>query len=486
MSSTPGTTICHVCGYKPPPDTSDQATCPQDGSWLIDEAVHTRFHADPFLGRVIGGKYPVVGVLGAGGMGAVYRAIQQPVGRPVALKVIRDVAGKDPAIRKRFEQEAELVARLGHPNTVTLFDFGFHHDGTLFMVLELVEGHLLSQEIVRGALAPERAAHIVASVLDALVEAHTLGVIHRDLKPDNIMLSQTAWGREDVKVLDFGVAKIMAERPDAERGLTQTGVVFGTARYMAPEQVRRRAVDHRADLYSLGVILYECLTGKVPFDADNTFDILLAHIQKAPDADPMACLPTALRSVLKRALAKRAERRYGSAHEMAAAVRGAAGLPDHTPSVPAVGAAGLATPSPDGPRDDTRTSQELSAEIVSRQERGAERGWLLPAAVVAATTGDKPLACMTAVLVTTEGVTTNVSLSSSPCTVMVSVAPVFETFACSTPAKLTVPTPPPVTVASMAEGGTMPRVTTTPAVPSPFTFATSEAEGSPPPRFTVV
>ncbi len=340
--------VCHFCGFRP---TAGENACPEDGSWLITQEAHDKNPTDPFLGRVMAGKYPIVGVLGAGGMGSVYRAIQQPVGRNVALKVIRYTGDDADTVQARFAHEASIVAQLSHPNTVTLYDFGVNNDGTLYMVLELVNGHPLTREIKAGALTVDRACSVVGAALDALIEAHQLGLVHRDLKPDNIMLSATTWGGDAVKVLDFGIAKVLGGDEDATSQLTQTGMVFGTPRYMAPEQARAKTIDHRADLYAMGVILYESVTGSVPFDADNTFDILLAQLQQAPPDIDDPQVPTDVKEVLKKSMAKDADERYQDAAEMAQAIRTAAGLPVRTTSasMPAMakGRALLAEPDPE-------------------------------------------------------------------------------------------------------------------------------------------
>ncbi len=375
--------MCHQCGY---PGAPSETACPKDGNWLVDAAVHDKHPNDPFLGKIIADKYPLVGILGAGGMGSVYRGIQQPVGREVAVKVIRYTGDDAETVRQRFAHEASIVAKLSHPNTVTLFDFGVHGDGTLYMVLELVEGHPLSQEISAGPLPVDRACSIIGAALDALIEAHKAGLVHRDLKPDNIMLAPTTWGGDTVKVLDFGIAKALGGDESATSQLTQTGMVFGTPRYMAPEQARAKAIDHRADLYAMGVLLYECVSGRVPFDADNTFDILLAQLQMAPPDIDDPSVPKEVKDILAKALAKKPEDRYQSAVEMCAAVREAGGLAarsseDGEPAT-AAGEASLGTPFSSNPIHRSTpvggTSQMLSAEMVVQRAAPPEtsrRGW---------------------------------------------------------------------------------------------------------------
>jgi len=358
-------------------------TCPRDRHYLVAKSELDRDPDDVFMGRVIGGKYPIVGFVGAGGMGTVYRAIQLPVGREVALKIMRSLGGDQHQIRRRFEQEAEVVAQLTHPNTVTLHDFGVHDDSTLYMVLELVRGHPLSADIDAGPIPYKRAAFIIAAALDSLVEAHGLGLVHRDLKPDNVMLVTTNWGAEAVKVLDFGIAKMMGGDQGATDQLTQTGMVFGTPRYMAPEQARGKGIGPHSDLYALGVLLFECLTGRCPFDADNSFDILIAHRQEPPPPlPPELGVPPELEMEVQRALAKEPEQRHPDARSMAAALRHGAGLTTGYSGSAATlddisGAMPLAAPPPNWApeasdedvtavdRDVSSTSREMAAEVVA-------------------------------------------------------------------------------------------------------------------------
>jgi len=234
--SRPDSLVCHVCGLAAGPQAEPGDRCPDDGTCYVFSTDHGLAPDDLFLGRVIGDKYPVLGVIGSGGMGTVYRALQEPVGRAVALKVVKYTGSDAREVQRRFVKEAKVVASLRHPNTITLYDFGVHEQETLYAVMELLDGHPLSAELRGEPMPYRRAATIVAAVLDALVEAHALGLVHRDLKPDNVMLVPTRWGTEGVKVLDFGIAKVLAGSEAASAGLTRAGVVFGTPRYMAPEQ----------------------------------------------------------------------------------------------------------------------------------------------------------------------------------------------------------------------------------------------------------
>ncbi len=234
----------------------------------------------------MGGKYLVQSRAGRGGMARIYRAEQQPLGRTVALKVLiapRNAEENDPLFHRRFFQEAATIARLKHPNTVTIFDYGHEAELDLYyMVMEFVEGRTL-HEVIRGdgPLLPARALRIAHDIARSLQEAHAQGIVHRDLKPSNIMLVETVDG-EQVKVLDFGIAKVLQH--DAEN-LTMDDRIVGSPRYMSPEQIRHHAIDGRSDLYSLGVVLYEMVAGTPPFGGDKTLDTLISHLN-----DPVPAL----------------------------------------------------------------------------------------------------------------------------------------------------------------------------------------------------
>src|ERR1700722_3379276 len=220
--------------------------------------------ADPLIGRTIGGRFKIIGVIARGGMGKVYRAEQSALGRVCAVKVLNPSysGGQDPEFHKRFFLEASVASRLTHPNTVTIFDYGKTDDGIYFMAMEFLDGVTLHRAIRQATFLPEdRAAHIARQICRALREAHAHGVIHRDLKPANIYLVEHGDERDFVKVLDFGLVKNVSGDSRGEE-LTQTGLFMGSPKYMAPEQIRGDRVDLRTDIYALGVILYEMITGK--------------------------------------------------------------------------------------------------------------------------------------------------------------------------------------------------------------------------------
>ncbi|MEP7123976.1 MAG: serine/threonine-protein kinase [Byssovorax sp.] len=302
--------------------------CPFDGDTLIETADYNP-SADPLIGQTIDGRYEVVDVIGEGGMGTVYEVRHVTLGRRFALKVLRrDIA--DAEHTARFLQEAKAAAAIGHPNIVAVSDFGEVRLGgpdsaaVPYFVMEFLTGISLAA-LLRSekTLSPQRAAGILLQCASGLAAAHAAGVIHRDLKPDNVFLTPTA-EKEFVKLLDFGVAKMVGQGR-----LTRAGMVFGTPHYMSPEQAAGQSVDHRADVYALGVILYECFAGHVPFEADTYMGVLTKHMfatpeplsQVAPDASSLG----ALGPIAMRCLAKSPADRYASMVEVAAAIEHAMG-----------------------------------------------------------------------------------------------------------------------------------------------------------------
>jgi len=296
------------------------------------------------VGTTIAGRYRIDRLLGSGGMGAVYRAEHVLMRKTVALKVLHREMTLVPEVVARFEREAFAASRIDHPNVVAATDFGQLEDGGFYLVLEFVEGRSLRAVLdAEGALAPDRAARIAAQIASALAEAHAQGIVHRDLKPDNVMLIERPENPEHVKVLDFGIAKVTANDLAGQPALTRFGSVFGTPEYMSPEQAMGTTVDHRADLYALGVLLYEMLAGETPFHDDDLM-ALLARQMTAPPPPLPASVPPALRAVVDRLLAKRPEERPPSADAVVAALAPLAGVGGARPA-PA-GLAALARPAP--------------------------------------------------------------------------------------------------------------------------------------------
>jgi serine/threonine-protein kinase len=242
---------------------------------------------DPLVGTTIAGRYRVERLLGSGGMGAVYRAEHVHMRKAVALKVLhREFLGVNEVVA-RFEREAIAAGRIEHPNVAPATDFGKLEDGSFYLVLEYIDGKSLRALIGEGPLPWERAVAIARQVASALVAAHAAGIVHRDLKPDNVMLVPQADGSERVKVLDFGIARVtLTDAPRDATHLTKVGAVMGTMAYMSPEQALGEDVDERTDLYALGVIVHEMITGKVPFDAPTAAQILAKQITEVPPALP--------------------------------------------------------------------------------------------------------------------------------------------------------------------------------------------------------
>ncbi len=291
---------------------------------------------DPTLGRTIAGKFAVLRRLGAGAMGVVYLARQLALDKVIAIKVLHRELSADAGFVERFRREARAASRLDHPNSIRVFDFGAEPDGLLYIAMEYVEGpDLFAVLHEHGPLSPTAIVDILSQVLSALAVAHDLGVFHRDLKPENIMIVR---GKGDegqpidiVKVLDFGIAKIaetgQQQGEEKARRHTTKGLVVGTPEYMSPEQARGESLDGRSDLYSVGVILYELLTGHVPFEGESPIGTVLKHISDAP-APPSSRNPDVdrrLEAICLKALAKTPSDRFQDAREMRLALRSTSG-----------------------------------------------------------------------------------------------------------------------------------------------------------------
>ncbi len=276
-----------------------------------------------FIGKVIGGKYEITSLLGEGGMGAVYEARHVEVHRKVALKLLHSQFSRSGEMLTRFEREARATGEIGHENIIEVFDLGTDPEtGSAYLVMEKLKGHELSEAIRKyGRLGLGETIDIMLQVLSALAASHELGIVHRDLKPDNIFLTEVAGRTNWVKILDFGIAKF--QTPEDGHKLTQTGQMMGTPYYMAPEQIQGDpAMDHRLDLYACGVILYEMLTGRVPFDAPNVPAMVLAILTYTP---PPLCevdlnIPAALSDVVMKAMSRDKEARFQSANDLAQAL----------------------------------------------------------------------------------------------------------------------------------------------------------------------
>ena len=302
--------VCIYCGT---PLTVTPARNPNLGFGMP-----SRPQRDLLIGTLVAGRFQIEELIGQGGMGKVYRARHLALDRVVCLKMLKPALLEDPTLVGRFEREAKAASRLNHPNGISVLDFGRNDaDGGLFIAMEYVQGKDL-RVVLRDEwpLPEERLCNIMAQVLSALAEAHVHNVIHRDLKPENIMVEQRRDQPDFVKVLDFGIAKILdSDMP----GLTRNDVVCGTPQYMAPEQATGSQLDARCDLYAIGVILYQMATGHLPFDGQNPMEVLTRHVNELPvpprQRQPDAAISEAMESLILRALEKDPALRPQSAEE---------------------------------------------------------------------------------------------------------------------------------------------------------------------------
>jgi serine/threonine protein kinase len=280
------------------------------------------FPEEVLIGATIDGKYRIQYMVGRGGMGTVYRATRLLIGDSVAIKILHKEQVADAQAVERFRREAQAAARLKHPNAVTIYDFGVSNDGLIYLVMEIVEGENLRSIIQQqGPLTPSAATEIITQVCEALDEAHQQNIVHRDLKPDNILVSYVTNGLR-IKVLDFGIAK-MRDIPTAAGNLTQVGAVMGTPHYMSPEQCMGEELDGRSDIYSVGIVLYEMLSGIVPFNSPASTAVVIQHVtqQPPPLRSINASIPAPVEAVVHHALQKKREDRPQSAGALARELR---------------------------------------------------------------------------------------------------------------------------------------------------------------------
>jgi serine/threonine protein kinase len=315
--------ICPVCSTEYPDDVK---FCPNDGQTLRSAGP-----ASDLVGQVVADRYHVVKKLGEGGMGQVYLAEHVKMGRRSAIKVMNPSMVHDPDAVARFNREASNASRITHPNVCAIYDFGETPDGLIYLAMEFIEGEPLTDLIEReGALPVPRAAAIFLQTADALQAAHDLGIVHRDLKPDNIMLSRRKGGGDTVKVVDFGIAKAVGGN-EAGQKVTKTGLVVGTPEFMSPEQLSGDTLDGRSDLYSLALVFFRMLSGKLPFEATSVQETMIKRLTDEPtklaEARPDLSFPAGLQPVLDAALARTPTERYQTVAKFAADVAAVTGRP---------------------------------------------------------------------------------------------------------------------------------------------------------------
>ena len=353
---------CPRCGA----DAGDVSRlCPTCNSVL------PRAESDEYIGKTLAQKYQVEALIGEGGMGKVYRARQVALDKLVVLKVLRQSLLGDDRTVARFKREAKAASRLNHPNSISILDFGQAEDGALFIAMEFVPGQDLHTVLSKDGPLPEpRIVRIVSQVLSALNDAHAAGVIHRDLKPENIMVEQRRNEADVVKVLDFGIAKIQ----DGEDGptLTRTGFVCGTPEYMSPEQARGSTLDHRSDLYAVGVLLYQLVTGRLPFESDSAVGYATKHLTEEPlppsRKRPELRVSPAMERLIMRALSKNPDDRPQDAEAFKAELIAVDKERERRPVVastsrrPAVNSSGVLAPLP---RRATPPPGEVSTDVTA-------------------------------------------------------------------------------------------------------------------------
>ncbi len=310
-----------------------EAFCPVDAARLITAS---QFESspqdadDPLVGTTLQERYRVIRRIGEGGMGLVYEGEHTIIEKRVAIKVLRDDFSSKPDVVQRFRQEAKSATRIGHENIVDISDFGETPSGASYFIMEYLEGSDLADVLeTEVTLSSERVVEISLQCCAALGAAHDKGIVHRDMKPENIFMQRRSDGTDFVKIVDFGIAKMSEVESDGAPGrkLTKTGMIFGTPEYMSPEQASGKELDHRVDIYAMGVILYELLTGSVPFVGDSFMGVLTQHMFDSPaplhEKNPGLQTPAALEQVVYRAMAKEPDERFQTMAELAEALTAA-------------------------------------------------------------------------------------------------------------------------------------------------------------------
>ena len=321
--------ICPTCGTEYP---ANQRFCDRDGS-----ALRTQGGGTDLIGSIIGERYHVLKKLGEGGMGQVYLAEHVKMGRKSAVKVMNPGMVHDADAISRFNREAANASRINHPNVAGIYDFGETSEGLIYLAMEFIEGESLTSLVEKnGALTPARAADITKQAADGLAVAHDMGIVHRDLKPDNIMIAKNRDGSDCVKVVDFGIAKAAGAE---NQKVTKTGLVVGTPEYMSPEQLAGDKLDGRSDVYSLALVAFNMLTGKLPFDGETAQESMIMRLTDEPKSlsvmKPDTSWSPEVQAVMNKALQRRSADRYQKAAQFGVALWEAV---DHMPKQPAAGA----------------------------------------------------------------------------------------------------------------------------------------------------
>src|SRR5580765_5216591 len=303
---------------------------------------------DPLIGQLIADRYQILSLIGEGGMGRVYLAEHVRMGRKSAVKVINPALATTADAISRFNREAANACKINHPNVAQVYDFGEMADGTLYLAMEFIDGETLDTVVAReGSLPPRRAAQIAKQIADALYAAHHLGIIHRDLKPENVMIASHLDGTDWVKVVDFGIAKTIQRDGAGSQTVTTAGVSLGTPEYMSPEQLAGDKLDHRTDIYSLGLLLFNMLTGQLPYPKLTSKETLVRRLTSRPatlhEVWPDQPWPKGLQASLDRAIAPEVADRYDSVADFGRAVLQAATSLDVEPA-PAPAAAAVVPP----------------------------------------------------------------------------------------------------------------------------------------------
>ncbi len=301
--------VCPTCGTEYP---LSERFCPRDGT-----ALRSSNAQGDLIGSIVAERYHILKKLGEGGMGTVYLAEHVKMGRKAALKVMNPGMNSDPDAIARFNREAANASRLNHPNVCGIYDFGETPEGLIYLAMEFIEGESLTSLIEKNGFLPApRAASIIHQAADALAVAHDYGIVHRDLKPDNIMIAKGRDGSDMVKVVDFGIAK--ASSSDAQK-VTKTGLVVGTPEYMSPEQLAGDKLDGRSDIYSLGLVAFNCLTGQLPFQSNSAQEAMIMRLTDQPktlaEMKPDIDWPPELQAVMDKVLARDADERYQKSAE---------------------------------------------------------------------------------------------------------------------------------------------------------------------------